>query len=322
MSKYRVAIIGCGKVGVLYEGEKNRPKPASHAGLITANPHAELVALVDTSPAALRKAGKLFPRARTYTSARECLKKERPDIVVIATPPSARLALVRSCIQYGVKAIICEKPLASSTAKAEAIARAVKKSGIVFVLNYPRRFAPLFARVRRDIKAGKLGKVQQVTCYYSNGLYNNGGHMIDALQYLLGERVTVRFASVNKNAAHPKGDPCADAVMETEKGTRISLQSVDQKAYGIFDIRVLGTKGEWAFTDYSSTLTETSARASSFKEVHQLDRVRVRVLKGREGNPLTEAIRAIAKGERQNGALQGVEVMRILDAIRHATKKK
>lgn len=322
MVTYRVAVVGCGKVGALYEGEPRRPKPASHAGAVIANPHTELVALADTSPTALKKAGKLFPKAKRYASASTCLKKERPDIVIIATPPSARLALMRLCIQHGVKAIICEKPLASSTAQALAIAQVVKKSGVVFVLNYPRRFAPLFARVRRDIISGTLGKIQQVTCYYSNGLYNNGGHIIDALAYLLGNDMTVRWAGVNKSAAHPSGDPCVDAVLETKKGTRVILQSVDQEAYGIFDIRLLGTRGERAFTDYSSTLTETSARSSPFKEVFQLDRSRARVLRGREGSALAEALQALAGKREAKGAEQGLMIMRILDSICHAAKKK
>lgn len=319
---YRVAVIGCGKVGVLYEAERKRPKPASHAGYVVANPHTKLAALVDISPTALAKAGKLFPQARKYASARECLEKEHPDIVIIATPPRARLALVRLCIQLGVKAVICEKPFASTIVEAKAIARVVKKSGIIFVLNYQRRFAPLFARVRRDIVSGALGKIQQVTCYYSNGLYNNGGHAIDALLYLLGEDMDVRWACVNKNTAHLAGDPGIDAVLETKKGTRIHLQSVDQKSYGMFDIRILGTRGERVFTDYSSTLIETSARESVFKEVCQLDRARARVLQGREGSALAEVLWILARGERQSGAAQGLAVMRILDSIRHVAKKK
>lgn len=322
MTIYRVAVIGCGRVGALYEGESRRPKPASHAGCIVANPHTRLVALADTSPVALKKAGRLFPQAKTYSSARECLELERPDIVVIATPSSARLALVRLCLRHGTKAIICEKPLATSVTEARAITRAVAGSGVAFVLNYPRRFAPLFARARRDIVSGKLGAIQQVTCYYSNGLYNNGGHAIDTLSYLLGETLSVIWARRNPHAAHPKGDPCVDVVFETKSGTRVHLQSLDQDAYGIFDIRILGTRGERVFTNYSSTLIETSARTSNFKEAHQLDRARELVLQGREGSALAETLRILAKKEKSSGAEQGLATIQALDSIRHAAKKK
>lgn len=321
-SKYTVAIIGCGKVGVLYESEAHRPKPASHAGYVVTNPRTSLVAFVDTSLPALKKASKLFPKVSTYIAVRDCLKIEHPDIVIIATPPSARLALVRECIRYGVKAIICEKPMASSTVEATAIARAVKKSGIIFVLNYPRRFAPLFLRVRRAIKSGTLGRVQQVTCYYSNGLYNNGGHLIDALMFLFGETLSVVWARRVTRGAHPTGDPCVDAILETAQGVQIHLQSVDQNAYGIFDIRVLGTRGERVLTDYSSTLIEISAKASSFKEVRQLDRAGARIVQGREGSALSEALVALGRRRSSDGAEQGLIVMRILDAIHHEAKKK
>ncbi|HCR52256.1 TPA: hypothetical protein DIV48_01240 [Candidatus Kaiserbacteria bacterium] len=322
MTRYRVAVIGCGKVGALYEREAGRPKPASHAGAAVRDPRTELVALADTSPTALARAKKLFPRARAYSSASECLQTERPDIAVIATPVSARLSLVRLCLRYGVRAIICEKPLASSAVEAAKITRAVERSDAAFVLNYPRRFAPLFSRVRRAITSGALGAVQQVTCYYSNGLYNNGGHAIDSLLYLLGEDMKVRWAAVNKRAAHPPGDPCMDATLETKKGARVMLQSVDQKAYGIFDIRLFGTKGERSFIDYGTTLIEAAPRRSFFKEVRQLDRARARVHTSPEGNVLAETLKALAKKERPNGAKQGFTVLRTLDAIRHAAKKK
>lgn len=319
---YRVVIIGCGKVGVLYEGEVRRPKPASHAGYVVANSQTKLVALVDTSLVALKKASKLFPHVNTYTSVRECLEKEHPDIVVIATPPDSRLALIQQCIQQGVQAIICEKPFASTTTEARAIATMVKKSNIVFVLNYPRRFAPLFTRVRSEIASGKLGAIQQVTCYYSNGLYNNGGHLIDTLSYLLGETMKVVWAQRNTRAAYPVGDPCVDAVLETKKGTRITLQSLDQDAYGIFDIRVLGTRGERVFTDYGATLTESAVHTSNFKEVHQLDRTHAHTHHGGEGRVLDETLRILAKKEKSCGAAQGLAVMQLLDSINHATKNQ
>lgn len=319
---YHVAVIGCGRVGALYEADPKRPKPASHAGSIAAHPETELVALVDTNAAALAKAGKLFPKARCYRSVQQCLAKEKPDIVAIATPPNARLSILKECIKHGVRAVVCEKPLANSVKEAREIARVAKKSSIVFVLNYPRRLASLFARVRREIASGALGQIQHVTCYYSNGLYNNGGHAVDTLLFLLGEGMEVRWAGVNKSAVHPPGDPCVDAVLETKRGTRIVLQSADQSAYGIFDIRVLGTKGERVFTDYSATLIETPVRASLFKEVRQLDRAHARVRKGKEGSALTQALKALGGRKRTDGAEQGLAVMRILDTIRHAAKKK
>ena len=323
--KYRVAVIGCGAVGVLYGAEKKRPTSASHAGAASEHPRAALAALVDTDARALARAGKLFPRVPRYASAGDCLAKERPDVVVIATPPSARLALIKLCVQHNVRAIICEKPLANTAREARNIARLVAKHKSVFLLNYQRRFSPLFERVRRDIASGALGRVEQVTCYYSNGLYNNGGHALDALLQLLGgEDMEVRFALINKNALHPPGDPCIDAVLETKQGVRIVLQSLDQKAYGIFDIRVLGTLGERAFIDYGSTLVETAARASVFEGVRQLDRRHALLRRGEPCGTLAYAVACLERGTPPaSGVKNGVQVVELLEKIQtYAQKNK
>ncbi len=322
--KYRVAVIGCGAVGVLYGTEKKRPTSASHAGAAVSNTKTVLAALVDTDAKALARAGELFPGVKRYASAGDCIKKESPDMVVIATPPSARLALIKLCVQHTVRAIICEKPLANTAREARSIARAIAKSRALFVLNYQRRFSPLFERVRRDIASGALGRVEQVTCYYSNGLYNNGGHALDALLQLLGEDMAVNWARVNKNASHPPGDPCVDAMLETKKGVRIVLQSVDQKAYGIFDIRLLGTRGERAFTDYGSTLMETAARTSVFEGVRQLDRRRALQRRADPQGTLAYAVACLEQGTPPaSGVKNGVQVMELLEKIQtYAQKNK
>lgn len=321
---YRVAVIGCGAVGVLYGTEKKRPTSASHAGAASEHPRTTLAALVDTDAKALARAGKLFPGVPCYASAGDCFAKERPDIVVIATPPAARLALIKLCVQHDVRAIICEKPLANTAREARSIARALSKSRALFVLNYQRRFSPLFERVRREIASGTLGRVEQVTCYYSNGLYNNGGHALDALLQLLGEDMEVRWARINKNAAHPPGDPCVDAVLETKKGVRIVLQSADQKAYGIFDIRILGTRGERAFIDYGSTLVETSARTSVFEGVRQLDRTHALLRRSEPQGTLAYAVACLEqRALPASGVKNGAQVVELLEKIqRHAQKNK
>ncbi len=321
---YRVAIIGCGRVGVLYEAEPLRRKPASHAGVAQANPKTELVALVDTNAKALLRAGKIFPKVGRYRSVRECLQKERPDIVVIATPPSVRLVPIQECLRAGVRAIVCEKPLAETARDARAIARMVSKDKGVFVVNYQRRFSPLMARVRRDIHSGALGTIQQVTCYYSNGLYNNGGHALDALQYLLGEDMHAVWARTNPKAMHPSGDSCVDAVLETKTGTRVVLQSIDQKAYGIFDIRILGSKGERALLDNSDALIETPARSSSYKGERALDRARATVRRGAPAHALDRAAQYLTNRERpESGVENGRAVVELLEEIKkHAQKKK
>ncbi|MFZ1075031.1 MAG: Gfo/Idh/MocA family oxidoreductase [Minisyncoccia bacterium] len=322
---YRVAVVGCGKIGALFEAEPKREKPASHAGAAVLNSRTKLAAFVDTRKENLAAAAKLFPQAVPYAKLSFCLKKERPDIVVIATPPAARLALIRECVREGVRIVVCEKPLASNKKEAAQIEALVKKSRTTFVLNYQRRFSPLFARVRQEIKKGKLGRIQQITCYYSNGLYSNAGHIVDALSYVLDDEIVSASGFTNAvNKTHPAGDINVDAILKTKKGTTIALQSFDQKEYGIHDIRIYGTKESATLTDYGMTLVETPAAVSQFKGVLQLDGKRRRETHSplsATKQVLTHAIESYEKKLPQaSSATSGLAVLRVLDAIARSAK--
>lgn len=322
---YRVAIVGCGKIGALFEVEPKREKPASHAGAVWANKKTALVALVDTNAKNLTAARKLFPDTTGYNSLSECLKLERPDIVVIATPASARLAPIRECIQSGVLMIVCEKPFANSVREAKQIQALVATSGATFVLNYQRRFSPLYMRPRTDIKKGKLGRIQQVTGYYSNGLYSNGGHTIDTLSYLLDDEIiSVVGVRNDNNKTFPEDDENVDALLVTKKGTRIALQSFDQKEYGIHDIRIYGTKGSLVITDYGATLVETPVSPSRYAGIRQLDISRelvqylpVSATKG----ALAHAIECYEKRRAPTSSVtSGMTVLRVLDAVAESAR--
>jgi predicted dehydrogenase len=324
-AKYRAVVIGSGKIGALFEAEKLRPKPASHAGALRAHSQIELVALVDTDAANLSRAQELFPAVAVYDSAEKCLSHEKPDIVVIATPPSARLDLVKMCIKNGAHMIVCEKPLAESLRDAQKIKKLVSVSKTVFVLNYQRRFSKLFATIRRDIVAGKFGRIQQVSCYYSNGLYNNGGHVIDALLFLLSDEIVSVIGLTNGyNSTHHTGDSNIDAVLETKGGTRITLQSLDNAKYGIHDIHVFGETGDVLISNYGQSAVKRSARASVFAGVNQLDsktaRIATESLSATSG-ALVQVIECYKnKTAPLSGMENGVKVMELLEAIKKSAQ--
>ena len=193
--KYRGLVIGAGAIGALLEAEPDRPKPATHAGALAEGLNTELVGIVDSDVEVLASAQKLFPQVPQYSNAEEALTIVKPDLVAIATPAGSHVALIRSCIAHGVKMIVCEKPIAPSLADAKEIESLLSGTDVVFVLNYQRRFFRFFGEVRTRIQSGELGAVQHVTCYYSNGLYNNGGHTADALEFLLSEPIVTAMPS-------------------------------------------------------------------------------------------------------------------------------
>jgi D-galactose 1-dehydrogenase len=100
----RIGIVGYGKIA-----------EDQHVPAIEANPRLELAATVSRS-------GKGLETVPSFTDHREMMEA-LPDLeaVVVATPPSARLAIVRDCLDAGLH-IMLEKPPANSLAEAQEMA--------------------------------------------------------------------------------------------------------------------------------------------------------------------------------------------------------
>ena len=231
---YKGIVIGCGNIGALLEADEKRAKPRTHASALLGNSRTSLAALVDVSAENLKKAQVFFPDTPAYTDLKKCLAEIRPNIAIVATDSASHASIIGQCAESGVPMIIGEKPLAHTMSDARNISAVLKKHGTAFVLNYQRRLFPLFREARKMIRRGSLGAIQQVTCYYSNGAHNNAGHTVDALMFLLGERIVAVHGVLNqRNATHPDNDPNIDGILITESGITITLQSFDQKYFGI-----------------------------------------------------------------------------------------
>ncbi len=311
-------VVGAGAIGVELEREPLRKKPASHAAALVANPNTRLGGFVDSNPEALARAQTLFPGTPIFTDLKDALATVHPDIVIIATPPASRLAIVELCCNAGVKYFICEKPLAGSVTEAEELKTLIERNEAILVLNYQRRFFPLFENARREIKAGVLGTIQHVSAAYTNGLYNNGGHTIDALLFLLEQPLLVR-GSLARPGLAPTGDLNISALLETSSGTAISLVALDQSAYGIHEFIIYGTKGALVLSEYGYQKSNIPLAPSSFAGVSRLAYEKSSTTLGEESmvaGALTELLACISEHRQsRSGPENGVEVMRVLDAI-------
>jgi len=120
---------------------------------------AEIVAVADLSQANLDAAARVFPNARLYAKAEELLDRERLDFCDLCTPPFTHRSLVEAAAARGVH-VLCEKPIAPSLADAEAIARAVRWAGIVFVPCHQYHHSPQWQAVLRLLP--RIGRIHLV----------------------------------------------------------------------------------------------------------------------------------------------------------------
>ena len=248
---YKGIVIGCGRIGALLEADHKRPAPRTHASAVVANPKTSLAAFVDTNSENLEKAHALFPDAATFTDLATCLAEVKPDIAVVATGPSSHAPIIEACARSHVPMIIGEKPIAHSMDDAQRIKRAIEKSGALFALNYQRRYFPLFADAKNRISSGAISSIQRIECRYDNGLFNNGGHEIDAVHYLLGERSVAALKCFRASiSTFPPDDQNINGEVMTESGMRITLKSFDHTIAPVHELHLSGEKGSLHILEY------------------------------------------------------------------------
>lgn len=306
--KYRGLVIGCGNIAALYESVESRPRPRSHASALNTNPRTELVGFVGLDHADCEKANQFF-HVDTYTDVERALTALLPDIVIIAASTSVHESLAITCAEHRIPMIIGEKPLAADMRGAHAIAGAVERSGSTFSLNYQRRFFPLFAEARTRLAAHEIGDIQEVTCLYDNGLFNNGGHAIDSILYLLGSRsVAIEAARRSGITTHPAGDFNVDCELRLGQTVFITMRSHDQKTSPIHELRIKGSRGSLQIRDYGYTFEWNRDNAEPV-----LQREEVSMTAG----VLEDTIAAYEeKRDPKSGIQNGLETLAILEAIR------
>ncbi|MDE0300063.1 MAG: Gfo/Idh/MocA family oxidoreductase [Candidatus Poribacteria bacterium] len=157
-STYRVAIIGCGEISKV------------HASAWKNLPEINLVAACDTKFEALASFANAFEVKHTYKDARTMLEKQQPDIVVIGTTPSAHLEIILEGIRNGVRAILCEAPIAMNANDVELMIQVTEKAGVQLTEGLVYRHHPLTLAVKQHVNDGAIGDVRFIRSTLSTAL--------------------------------------------------------------------------------------------------------------------------------------------------------
>lgn len=100
-----------------------------------------------------------------YSTLDELLADEAVDVVHVTTPNHAHYAQVKAILEAG-KHVVCEKPLAMTSAESAEMVEIARASGKVAAVCYNIRFYPLNQQAHGMIEAGELGDIRFVTGHY------------------------------------------------------------------------------------------------------------------------------------------------------------
>ncbi len=159
--KYRTALIGCGWWGnnILREA--------------IASERVKVVGLCDVDPAArdltAERVNDLNGDSPTkHNDFRELLDKEKPEIVLIATPDHWHALQTIAAVRSGAHVFV-EKPTGHTVRESRAMVRATRDSGRVVQVGLHRRIGPHHVGAMKFLKSGALGDIAMVRIFAHGG---------------------------------------------------------------------------------------------------------------------------------------------------------
>ena len=96
----------------------------------------------------------------------EAARDDGIEAVAIVTTNDSHFAIAQAFLQAGIH-VICDKPLTTNLAEAEALAQLVESSGLVFGLTHNYTGYPLVRQAREMVAAGTLGEIRVVQIEYA-----------------------------------------------------------------------------------------------------------------------------------------------------------
>jgi UDP-N-acetylglucosamine 3-dehydrogenase len=179
MPPIRAAIIGTGRPKKL--GNSTGCAIAyNHAKGYAARKDCEIVAVADIKRENAETFVEEYPGPAIYEDYLEMIDKEKPDIVSVCLWIDLHRPVVLDLIDRGVKAIYCEKPMASTYGEARRMVEAADKAGVQLTFNHQRRFGGVFKKAKSLVKAGEIGELKRLEASCPN-LFDWGTHWFDIM---------------------------------------------------------------------------------------------------------------------------------------------
>jgi predicted dehydrogenase len=202
--KIRIAFIGSGGI-MNWHVDRLKGTPS------------EIVALADTAKQSIANIKSRQPQLKDvpeFESWEEMLKEVELDAVEIGSPHTVHYEQICAALDKGLH-VLCEKPMACTSAHARDICARAKKAKKIVAVSYQRHYQGGYRYLKELVDSGKLGKIEYVAAFQaqewlkatkgtwrqtmklSGGgqLNDSGSHLMDMLMWTTGlqaEEVSAR----------------------------------------------------------------------------------------------------------------------------------
>jgi len=270
----RIGIVGYGAMGRAHSyGYRAAPN-------VAALPMRPTVTLLSgRNEDAVAAAASAYGAERWTSDWRDLVSSPDVDVVDICTPPGTHAEIAVAAAAAG-KAVLSEKPLATSYRRASEAAAAVTRAGVRNAIGFNYRRLPAVSLMRRMIADGAIGEVRLWRGIWLSDEFTDpatpfdwrfdrdmggttiadlGSHMLDMALWMVGpiEEVTAQSATFIRSRPSAGGerpvtiDDASSALLRFANGARgiVEMARLAVRRPCDFSIEVNGTKGTLVF-DY------------------------------------------------------------------------
>lgn len=236
-----VLVIGLGQIGMGYDlNTDEKTRVATLARAFNEHPGFELVAGVDTE----QKRRSLFSehyRKPAFSNLRSAVDEVKADVIAISVPTDFHFNIFSQVLELcSPKVILCEKPLSYDLDEAKKMVSLAEEANVELFTNYMRRCDSAIIEVKRQLDSCEISWPVKGVCWYSKGLFNNGSHFLNLLQYWLGE--VLSFKIINKGRMWNNNDPEPDIAIQFKLGEVIFLAAREEN-FSHYTIELLAANG-------------------------------------------------------------------------------
>lgn len=250
-ARYRAAIVGCGQIASDFADDPlMKGDIFSHAEAYATCAETALVAVADSTPVALARCALRWGVSATFETASGLCGGAHPDIVSVCTPTSTHFEVVHALLQSPERprAILCEKPIATTVHDAEVLVHLAEQSGVLLVVMHMRRYARNIQNLKRFLGRGGIGELRGISGWLTKGTVHNGTHWFDLLRYLAGE---VDWVSAENVLGEQGSDPTLDVTLGLASGMLATMRAAEVANFTVCEMDIMGTRGRAQIVDSS-----------------------------------------------------------------------
>ena len=158
--------------------------------------NAQVVAVCDRNPAALKRASRTYPGLSLTTDFTEVLKSTSIDVVAVVTPVWTHYELTKAALENG-KHVFVEKPFTSTPKQAEELIELAARKNLKIMVDHTFLFSGAVRKIREIIDTGTLGPLYYFDSTRVNlGLFQHdvsvvwdlAPHDLSIMDHIIGER--------------------------------------------------------------------------------------------------------------------------------------